>query len=350
MDDTGERDGHPYPDGWTRRLFDEHERRHAYDGEKGAALRDWQDEFRADLRDTLGHHVIESAGVPSLSPEHDETVAADGYERQRWTIRTESGFRLPFWLLVPDTGHTPHPVVVALHGHGDGGTAVTVGRPETDEQRHAVTAERRDVAVQAVERGYAVLAPTMRGLGVLANEADERLGYRTCHTLQLHAQLFGRSLVGDRVWDVIRLLDFVEERNDLDDERLTVTGHSGGGAAALFAAVVDERIDVTAISSYFCTFEDSIAAVDHCECNYVPGVLALGEMWDIAGLIAPRPFVAVHGAADDIFPIAGTRRAFDRLKSVYAAADAPDNCALHIGDGGHRYYPDGVWPFVETHT
>ena len=345
-----EGDEHLYPDRWTERLFRDHERRYAYDGETGTALAAWQDEFRTALRSALGFPVIADAGVPSLAPERVETVAADGYERQRWTLRTETGFRLPFYFLVPDDVDPPYPVVVALHGHGEGGTAVTVGAPATEEQRRAVDEENRDFARQAVERGYAALAPTMRGLGDLANEADEELGYRTCHTLQLHAQLFGRSLAGDRVWDVTRVLDFVDERADLDEERVTVTGHSGGGTAALFTAAVDERVDVAAVSSYVCTFADSIAAMDHCECNYVPGVLGLGELYDVAGLVAPRPLVAVNGAEDHIFPIEGTRRAFERLESVYAGADAADRCELHVGDGGHEYYPDGVWPFVENHA
>lgn len=349
-DAADESNEHLYPERWTERLFRDHERRHAYDDQTGPALSAWQEAFRADLRATLGLPAIEAAGVPSLAPERHETVSEGGYERQRWTVRTETGFRLPFRVLLPDDIEPPCPVVVALHGHGDGGTAVTAGVPETAEQRREVRDEKRDVAVQAVERGYAALVPTMRGLGELANEADEELGYRTCHTLQLHAQLFGRSLAGDRVWDGTRLLDFVEDRDEFDEESVTVTGHSGGGAAALFLAAVDERVDVAAVSSYFCTFADSIAALDHCECNYVPGVAGLGEMADVAGLVAPRPFVAVNGADDHIFPVEGARRAFDRLQRVYAAAEVPEKCALHVGDGGHQYYPDGVWPFVEDHA
>ena len=349
----GDGDEHLYPDEWTGRLFRDHDRRHAYDGQTGDAFRDWQSEFRADLRSVLGLPTIEAAGVPSLDPERVEPVdgepQADGetYRREEWRLRTESGFRLPLSILLPDDSEPPYPVAIALHGHGEGGRAVATGRPETDEQRRQVDEERRDMALQAVERGYAALAPTTRGLGALANREDEALGYRTCHTLQLHAQLFGRSLAGDRVWDVTRLLDFVAARERFDDDRVVLTGHSGGGATALFAAAVDERVDLAAVSSYFCSFEDSIAAVDHCECNYVPGLLALGEQWDIAGLVAPRPFVAVNGVEDHIFPIEGARRAFEGLESIYEAADATDRCALYEGDGGHRYYPDGVWPFVE---
>lgn len=335
-----------YPDRWTEQLFRSHDHRHTYSGLSSAALRSWQDELRAELRSVLGFSVIENGGTRGQHPECLDTTREGNYERQDWRIWTEEGFQLPFYLLIPDRPTPPYPVALTLHGHGGGGRDVCIGNPKTREQRTQIVDERRDIAVQAVERGYVVVVPAMRGMAELSPHSDEELGYRTCHTPQLHAQLFGRSLVGDRVWDVTCLLDFVENRSVFDDERILVTGHSSGGAIALFSAAIDDRIDGAAISSYFCTFEDSIAAIDHCECNYVPGIARLGEQYDIAGLVAPRPFIAVNGAEDDIFPIEGTKHAFERLRSIYTAAGAPERCVLHIGDGGHRYYPDGVWPLV----
>jgi dienelactone hydrolase len=260
-------------------------------------------------------------------------------------IQTESGFNVPFYLLRPDRGDSPHPVVLAVHGHGQAGKETYVGRYDDEEAREKIARGERDIAVQAVKRGYAAIAPDMRGFGELA---DREHG-DGCRTLQLHAQLFGRSLVGDRVWDVTRLLDFVEARDALDGDSIAITGNSRGGTVSLFAAAADERVDVAVPSSYFCTFEDSIASVRHCGCNYVPGVLELGELYDIAGLIAPRPFLAINGRADEIFPIEGARRAFDRLEEIYGAAGAADRCEFYEGAGGHRYYKDGAWPFVEKH-
>jgi len=335
------------PDRWTSRLFRDHERQRAYDGQTGDAFDAWQTAFRSDLRRALGHETIADAGVAAPVPERTDRESCDGYERQRWTIRTETGLRVPFYLLVPDNVDPPYPVAIVAHGHGDAGKELVVGRATTAEQRRQIDEDERDMAVQAVERGYAALAPDMRAMGELSNPADAERGYRTCHTMQLHAQLFGRSLLGDRVWDVTRLLDFVEDRESLDADRIALVGHSGGGAVALFAAAIDGRVDVVAPSSYVCSFEESIAAIDHCECNYLPGILTLGELWDVAGLVAPRPFVAVAGREDRIFPLSGVERAFDRLEEIYEAAGATGRCELYVGDGGHRFYADGVWPFVD---
>jgi fermentation-respiration switch protein FrsA (DUF1100 family) len=78
----------------------------------------------------------------------------------------------------------------------------------------------------------------------------------------------------------------------------------------------------------------------------VPGLLSVAEMDDVAGLIAPRPFLAVAGRLDPIFPYPAVQAAYDRLRRIYRAAGAEAWCRLRTGDGGHRYYKAGVWPFV----
>ncbi len=79
----------------------------------------------------------------------------------------------------------------------------------------------------------------------------------------------------------------------------------------------------------------------------MPGILRLGEMHDVAGLIAPRHFLAVTGRDDAIFPIAHTETAFAQLAKVYEALAVPKRCELYVGDGGHRYYKERVGSFVE---
>jgi hypothetical protein len=72
-------------------------------------------------------------------------------------------------------------------------------------------------------------------------------------------------------------------------------------------------------------------------------------MYDVAGLIAPRPFCAISGKDDPIFPIEHALFAFEKLKNIYAVAGEPGNCEHYIGHAGHRYYKDGSWPFIRKH-
>jgi len=162
----------------------------------------------------------------------------------------------------------------------------------------------------------------------------------------MHGLLLGRTPIGERVWDMSRLLDWALENLAVDEKRIAITGNSGGGTVSLYAAACETRISLAMPGSYFNTFAGSIGSIHHCDCNYVPGILQLGEMYDVAGLIAPRPFCAIAGQEDPIFPIAEAQLAYEKLQQVYQVTGNPDDCQLYIGKGGHRYYKDGAWPFV----
>lgn len=315
--------------------------KYRYGDQTGTAFESWQTNLRAELRETLGFPAIRKPGV--FRSRHHTTESTAGHERQHWTVRTAHGVRIPLYLLLPTDSDPPYSVVFAIHGHCEQGKELSIGRSEGEAGR--IADERRDIARQAVERGHAAIAPDMRGFGELTPETDDQGG---CRTLQMHAQLFGRSLLGDRTWDVLKLLDFVEERDELDADRVGITGHSGGSAVALLAGALDERFTAVASCCYFCTFEASLLARDHCVCNYVPGLARLAGVADIGGLVADRPLRIVAGEADSLFPIAGVRRAFADLRAIYRSRHHEDRCSLHVGHGGHRFYPEGVWPFLET--
>jgi dipeptidyl aminopeptidase/acylaminoacyl peptidase len=157
------------------------------------------------------------------------------------------------------------------------------------------------------------------------------------------ALLLGRTMIGERVWDVSRAIDALNCFPDVDTSRTGCMGNSGGGTITYFAACLEPRISIAMPSCYVCTFRDSIGRIDHCEDNYIPRALRYFEMGDLACLIAPRPLVVVAGRDDPIFPIAGVEEAFDTIRQIYAAAGAPDHCRLVIGDGGHRFYAAQAW-------
>jgi hypothetical protein len=113
---------------------------------------------------------------------------------------------------------------------------------------------------------------------------------------------------------------------------------SGRGTITLFSAALEDRIKVAVVSCYFCTFKDSIMTIYHCDRNYVLGLLAVCEMSDIAGLIAPRSRYIIAGKEDQIFPITGVMEAYERLKQIYNVAGAEDKLELYVGSNGHRYY------------
>src|SRR4029078_967353 len=96
----------------------------------------------------------------------------------------------------------------------------------------------------------------------------------------------------------------------VDPARIGIMGISGGGTTTLFTAALEDRIKAIVISGNLNSFRDSILAIRHCECNYVPGILQVAEMGDIACSLAPRPLLVESGTEDLIFPIETTKAVF----------------------------------------
>ncbi len=327
---------------------------YAFQARDGAELSAWQAAFRPRLREALGldnMHADLSGYVPKA--ERLETADLGSHVRERWYLWVEPTVPLPFYLMLPK-GMEPGdgrklPLVLVPHGHNHPHIYVGISRDEAEEA-HMLEGDR-DIARQgAAEEGYIVIAPTARAFGETRTAKDIRADkMHSCRDQLVHDLLVGRTPVGERVWDTSRLIDWALANLPVDARRIAITGNSGGGTISLFASACDTRIALSMPGCYFCTFVGSIGTIHHCECNYVPGILRMGEMYDVAGLIAPRPFCAIAGRDDDIFPIAHVRFAYERLRAIYAVAGAEDRCELHVGDGGHRYFKTPAWDFVRRH-
>lgn len=313
-------------------------------------LSTWQDCFRSHLRKVLGLDRMQDDlkdFQPSAYQVDEDNMGY--FIRQRWVLQVEPTVPLPFILLKPKEIPGPLPLVLTPHGHSKN-TEMYAGIVTSTEEEQFMLEGDRDIAVQAVREGYLVIAPTTRGFGETRTEQDKvEDTQNSCRDLLVHDLLVGRTPTGDRVWDISRLIDWAFEVLPVDKQRVAITGNSTGGTISLFAAALDERISLSAPGSYFCTFVGSIGSIQHCECNYIPGLLTLGDMADVAGLIAPRPFMAINGKEDWIYPIEEVYKAFEQLKKIYTVAGVPENVELFIGEGGHRYYKAGVWSFIRRH-
>ena len=105
-------------------------------------------------------------------------------------------------------------------------------------------------------------------------------------------------------------------------------------------------IRVAMISGYLNTFRGCIMSVAHCIDNYVPGIMQWAEMYDVAGLIAPRPVFIESGTKDTIFPIASSVQSFERLKKVYEVFGVGDAAEQEVFEGPHSFWGQRGLPFV----
>lgn len=317
--------------------------------------------LRFDFADRVGWRTRAEAALRRLIGAEPERVSADvtvvwerqgdGYREIRFTYRAEANATVPAHLLIPTQGTAPHPLIICLQGHTSG-MHISLGRALHPGDAESI-AEDRDYALQAVRQGYAALVIEQRAFGERRDARAEAYRHgvdRPCHHAVLTALLLGRTLLGERVWDVSRGIDALASFPEVDTRRIGIVGDSTGGAIAWYSACLDQRIAATMPAAYVCTFRDSIGVHDHCEDHYLPGLLNHFELADLAGLIAPRPLVVVHGRRDPSFPYAGTQRAYGEIERIYAAFGAPEQCRLVTGEGGHRFFANLAWPVYRELT
>jgi len=302
---------------------------------RGGEFADWQTPLRAKLKEVLALPRI--AGTP-LDASIGTTEDRADFTLARIAFTAEPGERVPGYLLRPRRAHPPFPLMICLQGHTPG-MHLSIGEARNAEERKSI-AGGRDIAVQAIAHGWAALVIEQRAFGVRASPGVK------CNDAALHALHRGRPLTGRRVFDVMRAIDFAATQPDVDSSRLGCLGNSTGGTVAFYAACVDPRIQLAVVSCSFCTFEDSWLALPHCACGYLPGIMNVADMPELAGLIAPRRLLIVAGRSDPLARFAGVERGYRTARELFDASGNADRVRLVAGDGGHQFYPELAWPVI----
>lgn len=259
----------------------------------------------------------------------------------RFTYQSEEGYRVPAHLFIPKRIEKP-PVMICLQGHSTG-MHISFGRPKYQGDEELIKGGDRDFCVRAVKEGFAAIAIEQREFGECGNH-DRKM----CLDSAMAALLQGRTTIGERVWDIMRLIDVLENNfsDRLDISTICCMGNSGGGTATAYAAALEDRIVLAMPSCAMCTYKDSIGAMHHCSCNYVPSIANYFDMNDLMAMAYPKLFVQVSGIEDNIFPIFGAEEVFEKGRKVYEQNGFADYCVLVRGNGGHRFYADDAWPVV----
>lgn len=291
----------------------------------------WQANFRAELARLLG---LGNHPPASCIAEHVQSIDRGAYTEEKLSLDVGEGVQAPIYLLTPKH-EPPYKPILVFHGH-DPSAQYCLGNYPDEETARANLAIDNNYAKALAEAGYLVCVVEQRGFGERLTDQVSQVPPRSCRHLAFSYLMHGRTLLGERIWDGMCAATWLLSRNDLIGG-LGCTGHSGGGTTTLFLSALDERIKSVVVGGYFNSFRGSILAMDHCECNYVPHLLELGEMGDLVALIAPRPFCAINGELDEIYPVQFAREQFEIVRKAYKLHHASGACQLSVHAGGHAY-------------
>ena len=303
----------------------------------------WRKNLREELMKKLGLDKI-AANACAPDSKIEEDIVVDDYTRIRLVFESEKGSFVPCYLLIPRGEKKKYPVAITLQGHSSGfrySIGENYGNPNDD------YLTRGDFGRQAVKNGYAALCIEQRAMG---ERVTSRHTFREqmCLFQSMTAIMLGRTVIGERVWDVMRAVDLLHEFAEVDFEDVFITGNSGGGTTSFYAACIDERIKLSAPSCAFCSYDESIMKVYHCTCNYIPGAREYFDMGDLAGLIAPRKLIIIAGKDDPYFLLKGVKDSYATVEKIYERIGAPHNCELIVTDKAHWWCKDVVWQAINS--
>jgi dienelactone hydrolase len=230
---------------------------------------------------------------------------------------------------------------------------------------------------QLAARGFTAVAIDGRYHGARSKAGTGSADYSDA-MLRTYRTGEGHPFLYDTVWDIMRLVDFLETRSDADPKRIGLIGFSKGGMETYLAAAVDPRIAVAvpcigvqsfrwaldneSWQSRVGTFQKAVdgaakdAGVANVDAAFVrkfydrvaPGVYGEFDGPAMLPLIAPRPLLSINGDSDARTPRPGLMEAVAAAEKAYAAAGASDRFMLHLQkDTAHQVRPEALAIGVE---
>ncbi len=273
-------------------------------------LREFQSRVRELLRKALGRLPEEKN---ELNAKVVGKIERRNYMIEKVVFESRPKLYVTGNLYIPKRADFPAPAILRVHGHWK-------------------YAKSQDV-IQATcaglaSKGYVVLAIDAIGYGERKAQGS--------HSDGIWLPMVGLTLQGLLLWDNMRALDYLQSREEVDPDRIGVTGASGGGNQTMYLAALDERVKVAVPVVSAELFEDQVVS-GRCYCECIPGMLKFANVPDILSLVAPRPLLLINGIKDRGFTILRARKAFSRIKAVYEALGAKEKVALFEAYTGHDY-------------
>ena len=300
---------------------------------------DWErfrDQRLNALRKSLGRFP---PPPKDLNIETTGRIEGDGYRIENIVFESRPGLLVTANLYLPAKPRESMPAVLFSHSHHN---------PKTQ-------GELQDMGTTWARQGCLVLVMDLLGHGerrqhpfVSSDQYPKPFGvgrqdYYFRYNLGLQLQLVGESLMGWMVWDLMRGVDLLCSREDVDEDRIILIGSvAGGGDPAAVAAALDPRIAAVAPFNFGGPQPDYPIPQDAEKEFYYFGVaywettrcLRLGgrdgfAQWVITACAAPRGLIYSHEfawdrARDPVWP---------RLEKVFSFYDARDRLAVATGRG-----------------
>lgn len=305
---------------------------------------DWrqrQEHVRETLKDIIGP-------LPEKTPLNatiTRTIDKNSYRVEHIVFESQPEFYVTGTLFIPKGLREKAPVIILCSGH-----QMTTYRGAGSQYR----------ILNLVKKGFVVYAMDPVGQGERLeyydqSSGDSVLGGTTREHSHAGVQAFitGSSQARYMTWDGIRAVDYLLTREEIDPERIGITGGSGGGTQSAYIAAMDDRIYAAAPGNYITNFSRLLQSIGPQDAEQnLPGGIRQGiDHADLLSVRAPKPAL-IYATTRDFFSIQGTRETLGEVSKIYAAYGKPDNIGMIVDDAGHsstQKNREAVYAFFQKH-
>ena len=276
----------------------------------------WQKELREKLFNIL--KLDDLIANDTKTPFYSRVLTSrekGKYQLQEIEMNTTSKRRIKILLTLPENLKCPFPAVVCIHGHGGNRSVVY-----DDKSIY------KGFATALAEKGYVTISTN-----VGQHEVYEK----------------NRILMGERLWDLKRCVDYLESLPEVDKSKIGCAGLSLGGEMAMWLGAMDELIAVT-VSAGFLTVMDQMEQ-NHCMCWKFDGLRELVDFADIYSMIAPRPLMCQNGLKEPEtqFCVPLAQKAMKEIKVIYDDFGCSEKAVLKVHNGSHEVDLPSLLAFFE---
>lgn len=229
------------------------------------------------------------------------------------------------------------PVVVCQHGLE--GRPQNTADPRIESVYHAYAANLAD-------RGFITYAPQ-----------NPYIGQDAFRVIQRKANPIKWSLFSLIVRQHERTLDWLAEQPFVDADRIGFYGLSYGGKTAMRVPALLERYACSICSADFNEWIVKNATVDARYSYMFTGEYEMPEFdlgntfnyGEMAGLIAPRPFMVERGHDDGVAPDEWVAHEYAVVRRLYVRLGIADRTEIEFFDGGHQINSNRTFQFLHRH-
>lgn len=249
------------------------------------ATRDELSAMQTQIRDQLRTLLRLKPSARPLASRAVATVQRDGYRIDKVEFLSEPGIYIPVWVYCPQGKSGSLPTILYVTDEGVESEGMEFEGPEASGLHHGVL----DTFARA---GYCVIGVDVRGIGQTRPSHSSSFSGQFAQLFDIETSMayaawfMDQSLLGMRVQDTIRSIEYAVSREEVDRNRLHVIGKGQGSLWCLYAAAFDERISALicaeGLLSYRCLAQTDryLYGAD----VFVPGMLPNFDLPQVAAI------------------------------------------------------------------